>query len=186
MTAIELIAVLFGIACVVLTIRQHVACWPTGLVMVILYIGIFFNARLYSDMGLQVVYVFLQIYGWIHWAKGGSRGNPLPVVLLSKRARLLWSIVAVAGTLVLGYSMHRWAGAALPYWDALTTVLSLIAQWLLARKALESWLLWITVDIVSIGIYSVKELYLTAGLYMIFFGLAIAGFISWRRNLVRA
>jgi nicotinamide mononucleotide transporter len=81
--------------------------------------------------------------------------------------------------------MHRWAGAALPYWDAFAAVLSLIAQWLLARKALESWILWIVVDVVSIGIYSAKELYLTAGLYVIFLGLAITGLMAWRRDLAR-
>jgi nicotinamide mononucleotide transporter len=185
MSPIELIAVLFGIACVVLTIRQHIACWSTGLVMVVLYIGIFFNAHLYSDMSLQIVYVFLQVYGWFHWVRGGSRENPLPVALLSKRARLGWTVVAICGTFLLGYSMRRWAGAALPYWDAFAAVLSLIAQWLLARKALESWLLWIVVDIVSIGIYSVKELYLTAGLYVLFLGLAITGLMAWRKDLAR-
>lgn len=183
MSWVEAIAVVFGIASVVLTIRQHMACWPTGIVMVVLYTGIFYEARLFSDMGLQVIYVFLQIYGWIHWAKGGARDNPLPVTLLSTRSRVTWLILAVFATLGLGYSMHRWAGAALPYWDASATVLSLIAQWFLARKILESWVLWIAVDVLSIGIYFVKELYLTTGLYVIFLGLAISGLLAWKRAM---
>ena len=186
MTLIEVIAVLFGVACVVLTIRQHIVCWPTGLVMVVLYIWIFYQARLFSDMALQVVYIFMQVYGWVHWSRGGARDNPLPVARLSSRAKVAWGLVAVLGTVGLGYSMNRWAGAALPYWDAFTAVLSLIAQWFLARKILESWLLWITVDIVSIGIYFVKELYLTAGLYAVFLGLATIGLMTWRKEFTKA
>ncbi|MBN8709815.1 MAG: aminotransferase [Verrucomicrobia bacterium 61-8] len=182
MSLLELTAVIFGIICVVLTIKQHIACWPTGLVMVILYIWIFYEARLFSDVALQVVYIFLQIYGWYHWAKGGNRDNPLPVTLLSWKARLAWGLVALLGTLVLGYSMNRWAAASLPYWDATAAVLSLIAQWFLARKLLESWVVWIAVDVLSIGIYGVKGLYLTMGLYFLFLGLATAGLLAWRKE----
>ncbi len=186
MTLLEAIAVVFGIACVILTIRQHMACWPTGLVMVVLYIRIFYEARLFSDMALQVVYIFLQVYGWWHWARGGSRDNPLPVSLLTSKARAGWALAAIIGTVVLGYSMNRWAGAALPYWDAAAAVLSLIAQWFLARKVLESWIVWITVDVLSIGIYGVKELYLTMGLYVVFLGLAISGLLAWKKQLHQA
>lgn len=186
MTLIEAIAVAFGIACVVLTIRQHMACWPTGLVMVVLYIGIFYEARLFSDMALQVVYIFLQIYGWYHWASGGSRDNPLPVTLLTGKARAGWALVALVGAMTLGYSMHRWAGASLPYWDAAAAVMSLIAQWFLARKVLESWIVWIAVDVLSIGIYVAKELYLTMALYVVFLGLAISGLLTWKKQLRNA
>ena len=185
MSPIEAIAVVFGIACVILTIRQHMACWPTVLVMVVLYIWIFYEAKLFSDMALQVVYIFLQIYGWHHWACGGSRDNPLPVTLLSWKARSGWIIAAVIGSCALGYGMQRWAGAALPYWDATAAVLSLIAQWFLARKVIESWSLWITVDILSIGIYGVKGLYLTMGLYVDFLGLATGGLLAWNKELRR-
>ncbi len=186
MTIIEAIAVIFGIACVILTIRQHIACWPTGLVMVVLYIQIFYEARLYSEMALQIIYIFLQIYGWWHWARGGSRDNPLPVVRLGSFAKMGWFLVAATGTVILGYSMNRWAAADLAYWDAAVAVMSLIAQWFLARKILESWLVWIVVDVLSIGIYGVKGLYLTMGLYVIFLGLAICGFLAWRKQISQA
>jgi len=184
MAFIEAIAVVFGLACVILTIRQHIACWPTGLVMVILYIWIFREARLYSDMSLQIVYVFLQIYGWIQWTRGGTLENPYCVRMLSNATRLACAGLILVGTAVLGYGMNRWAGASLPYWDAATTVMSLVAQWFLARKVLESWVLWIVVDALSIGIYAVKGLYLTMGLYAVFLGLAISGLWVWRKGLV--
>jgi len=182
MSLVEIVATAFGLLCVWLTVRQNIWCWPTGLVMVTLYIYIFYGVRLYSDMGLQVIYVFLQIYGWVHWARGGTKEKKLPVTRISRTEALFWVVTAAAAVAALGWVMKHKAGAALPYWDAVTTVLSLVAQYLMARKLLESWLVWITVDVLSIGIYNVKGLHLTAGLYAVFLGLATAGFFAWRRS----
>lgn len=182
MEPIELIAVVFGLLCVILTIRQNILCWPTGLVMVILYVWIFYHARLYSDMGLQVVYIFMQIYGWVHWAKGGTRNNTLPVTLLSRNNTTLAVLITMFGAILLGTAMHRLTNASLPYIDAFTTVASLMAQWLLTRKKLESWLFWIVVDVISVGMYLYKELFLTSFLYLIFLALAILGYFTWRKE----
>ena len=180
---LELPAVAFGLACVWLTVRQNIWCWPTGLVMVSLYIVIFYEARLYSDMLLQVVYVFLQFYGWHVWLHGGPDRNRLSVSRMSARQAVAWLSVCGAGTVLLGTLMHRNTDASFPYPDAFTTVASLIAQWLMARKVLESWLVWIIVDVVSIGLYLAKELYPTAGLYMVFLFLATLGYFAWRRTV---
>lgn len=181
---IELVAVVLGLTCVVLTVRQHIACWPTGLAMVTLYIVIFFRAKLYSDMLLQVVYVFLQIYGWYAWLHGGVRQTPLVVSRICPWRAGQWMIVGVGGTALLGFMMSENTDASFPYVDAFTTVTSLIAQWLLGRKILESWLAWIVVDVVSIWLYLAKQLYLTAGLYAVFLLLAALGYVTWRRTLV--
>lgn len=182
MSVIEIIATVSGLACVVLTIRQNIWCWPTGLLMVALYIWIFYDAKLYSDMGLQVVYIFLQVYGWYAWLHGGPRHSKLAVRVIGPTRLAVWCLVAALLTAGLGYTMHRYTDATLPYWDATTTVLSLIAQYLMARKILESWLLWITVDVLAIGIYAVKELHLTAGLYAVFLVLATLGFFAWKKD----
>lgn len=176
-------ASLSGLLCVWLTVRQNIWCWPVGLVMVLLYAWIFYHARLYSDMGLQIVYVGLQIYGWAHWLRGGPRDSGLPVTRLTSGRAVLWVSVGVVGTVLLGGSMARWTDASLPGWDAATTVLSLIAQYLLARKVLENWLFWIVVDVLAVGIYLVKELYVTAGLYAVFLGLATWGWLAWKQSL---
>lgn len=183
MSTLELIAVLFGLACVVLTIRQHIACWPTGLVMVTLYIVIFREAKLYSDMLLQVIYVFLQMYGWWAWLSGGPDRSPLVVTRVPTRQLVPWLVTCLAGTVAIGWSMNTYTKAAMPYIDAFAAVASLIAQWLMGRKRLESWLLWIVVDIVSIGMYLAKELYLTAGLYLLFLVLAVMGYVTWEKTL---
>lgn len=182
MGAMEIVATVLGIVSVGLLVRQNIWCWPTGIVMVTLYIFIFYDARLYSDMGLQVAYVVMQAYGWYHWLHGGGEDEELPVTRVSTRGAFAWIVVAVAGTTGLGYAMDTWTDAALAYWDASTTVLSLIAQYLQARKILECWLIWIAVDVLAIGIYVAKDLHVTTILYAVFLGLATWGYLAWRAS----
>jgi nicotinamide mononucleotide transporter len=182
-TAIEAIAVVFGVICVWLTVKQNIWCWPTGLVQVILFIFIFYNAKLYSDLILHVIYVVMQIYGWHHWLRGGKDKASLPVSTMRIPGRLTWGLVCILGTFAWGWLMKSFTDAAVPYADAFTTVTSLVAQWLMARKRLESWWFWIAVDVIAIGIYFYKELYLTTGLYAVFLVLATIGFFAWRKDL---
>lgn len=179
MSVIEIIATLSGLACVTLTIRQNIWCWPTGLLMVSLYIVIFYQVKLYSDMGLQFIYVFLQFYGWYQWLSGGPGNSPLHVTLMPRLGYLGWSAGAAVAIVTLGLIMDTKTDASLPYWDAATTVLSLIAQYLMAKKNLESWIVWVAVDVMAVGIYFAKDLNLTAGLYAVFLVLAIMGFFAW-------
>ena len=183
MSPLEIIAVLFGLACVTLVVRQSIWCWPTGLVQVSLYLIIFYQVKLYSDAILQVFYIVMNIYGWYHWLHGGRERDSLPVTRLSAAGNALWIGVTAVGTALWGYGMATWTDAALPYGDAFTTVASLVAQWLMARKRIENWLFWIAVDIAAVVIYWYKGLYLTSGLYAVFLGLCVAGWIAWRRDL---
>ncbi len=179
---IEWIAVVFGFVCVVLTVRQNIWCWPAGLIQVLLYIYVFYEAKLYSDVILHIVYVFLQFYGWYHWLYGGTRFHDLPVTS-SGWMFAPWLCGVLAGSYLWGFGMERYTDAAIPYGDAFTTVASLAAQYLLARKQLESWLLWIAVDIVAVWIYQEKALYPTAMLYGVFLVLATLGFLAWRKSM---
>jgi nicotinamide mononucleotide transporter len=183
MWMLEYAAAAFGLACVALTVRQNVLCWPTGLVMVALYLVVFYQARLYSDMLLQGVYIVLQVYGWYAWVYGGTNRSALAVTRTSPREMLAWGAVCLVGTAALGGTMRAFTDASLPFLDAFTTSASLVAQWLLGRKRLESWLFWIVVDVVSIGVYLAKGLYPTTGLYAIFLCLAVWGFFEWKRTL---
>ena len=182
---IEIAGTLFGLLCVVLVIRRSIWCWPVGLVQVMLFIIIFYNAKLYSDLLLHVIYVGMQIYGWYYWLKhGGEQADgALVVESMSLRQLTAWIAATAAGTLLLGYLMQRWTDAAVPYGDAFTTVASLVAQFLLARKFLENWLFWIVVDVVAIGIYYYKNLQPTTVLYTVFLILAVIGYVSWRRRM---
>jgi nicotinamide mononucleotide transporter len=185
MSAIEIFATLFGLISVYLTVRQNIWCWPTGLVMVVLYIFIFFNVRLYSDMGLQIFYVFMQFYGWYNWKFGNkNKGDDLPVTRLTGKSIAVWIAAIAIANFALGYAMSYYTNASFPYLDAFATVTSLAAQWFLTVKVLESWVLWITVDVISIGIYALKGLYLTSGLYAVFLALAILGLLKWYKSFI--
>ena len=183
MTPLEIAGFVLSVIAVWLTARQHILCWPIGIASVIVYAIVFVDVKLYSDAALQVIYIVLQAYGWIIWLKTGpTPTEQRPVGRIDART---WALLLVAGcvaTGALGYTMSR-TDAALPYLDAGTTVFSLIAQWLMARKVLECWPLWIVIDIVYVGIYIVKDLQLTAVLYAIFIALAFYGWQQWHSAL---
>ena len=181
MSVIEWAAALFGLLSVYYTIREHVWCWPTGLVQVVLYVAVFYQARLYADTFLQVVYIGLQFYGWHEWLHGGPRQSELPISRTTPRLSLLLLALSAAGTAGMGYAFQRYTGAALPYWDSAITALSLAAQWMLARKLLENWLFWIAVDVLAVGVYAYKRLYPTTGLYAVFLVMAVIGYRQWRK-----
>jgi len=177
--AIEILAVIFTIACVWLTAEERMACWPTGIVGCLLYICVFYKARLYSDVLLQLYFLLTSIWGWYNWAHGGARGGALSVGRLSSGEIGLVLIIVMLGTAALGRLMQRYTRAALPYWDAATTVLSFVAQYLLTYKVLENWALWIVADIIDTGIYFSRRLYATSLLYAVLLVLAIRGLLEW-------
>lgn len=185
MSPVEIVAVVFGLLAVWLTTRQSIWCWPAGLVQVALFIFVFWDAKLYSDVILHVVYVVLQVYGWVHWKYGGVHRAELPVIRLHPVVAGAWVVAIAAGTLAWGYGMASFTDAALPYWDAGIAVASLVAQYLMTRKYIENWVVWMGVDVVAVGVYGVKELYLTAGLYAVFFVLCVIGLRSWWKSMHR-
>jgi nicotinamide mononucleotide transporter len=182
-SAVEAAGVLFGVVAVWLTTRENVWCWPTGLVNVGLFIVVFWRAKLYADMGLQAVYVALCLYGWYEWLHGGRDHGVLTVSPAPRRALPALGAAGVLFAGALGLFLSQRTDAALPFWDAGTASFSLVAQAMQTRKWWENWLVWIAVDVVYVGIYVAKQLYLTAGLYAVFLALAFLGLKAWRRSL---
>ncbi len=183
MSPLELTAAAIGLVSVWLTVKEHILSWPTAIVMVVLYAFVFWEAKLYSDVGLQLVYVVMNTYGWIHWARG-IEGHALRITLLSARARSLWLAAIAVSALALGCVMSAKTDASLPYPDALITTMSLAAQWLQARKKLESWVLWVSVDALALYVYAMKGLWPTTALYAVFLGMASFGLLTWKRAAV--
>ena len=187
MSVWEIIGTVLGIGGVWLMIRQNLWGWPVGLVQVAVYAWVFYDSKLYSDAILQVFFFAIQAYGWWHWRQGGKDGSSgrlaLPVTRLSTPVVAGW--LALGGALTAGWGtvMHRTTDAALPWWDAFILVFSLIAQWLQARKNLECWAGWLLVNTIAIGVYWAKDLRLTSGLYLVFWGLALWGWREWRRSV---
>ena len=181
---VEPLAVLTGIASVALTVRQHIANWPIGIVSVVLFLILFLGAGLYADSLLQVLYIGLGFYGWWHWLHGGPRGDDLPVTSASLRLRIVLVLGVVVAIVAFGAFLDASTDSTVPYPDAATTVLSVTAQWLLTRKLIESWPIWIFgVNVPYIAIYLYKGLAMTAALQLVFIALSIAGWAAWRRSM---
>ncbi|HEX7123770.1 MAG TPA: nicotinamide riboside transporter PnuC [Gemmatimonadaceae bacterium] len=183
MTALEAIAALFGVVSVYLGTRQNILIWPTGIVNVGLYFLVFFDARLYADAGLQLVYLALLVYGWWAWLYGGAEHTRLEVARVRPRAMVWLMLLNVVAWLALATTLHRYTNAAIPYLDALLTTTSLVAQWMMTRKLLEAWVVWIAVDAVYVPTFIWRELYPTALLYAIFLVLAVKGYRDWRASM---
>ncbi|MEK7467958.1 MAG: nicotinamide riboside transporter PnuC [Planctomycetota bacterium] len=179
--AAENLGVVFGLICVVLTIRRNIWCWPTGIINVVLFAFMFWGVQLYADLILYFVFFVLNVYGWYEWLRGRKDDGPLVVEAASPHLRALSVVLIAAGTPAAGWTLARFTDASFPYWDSFIMVASLIAQWGLARKYLENWILWICVDLVGVPVYAAKGLRATAVLYAIFLVLATCGLIEWMR-----
>ncbi|MBX3132124.1 MAG: nicotinamide riboside transporter PnuC [Gemmatimonadaceae bacterium] len=183
MDPLELIAVGFGILSVWLSTREHIAAWPTALVNTALYFIILGRAQLYANAWLQVFYFTLSLYGWYQWKYGGSSHSGVQVSRASPRLLLLLAGIAVAATLLIGGGLARFTDASLPWPDAATTAVSLVAQWMLTRKLRENWAIWIGVNVAYIAMYLHQSMWPTAGLYVAFLLLAIHGWRQWGATL---
>lgn len=173
-----------GALCVWLVARQHIANWPVGIANNVLFVLLFTQAGLYADAGLQVVFITLAVYGWWTWTHGGGPGSDALPVRRTTRTEWTWLLAAgVVGTLGLTLLLEHATDSDVPFWDALTTALSLMATYGQCRKRLESWWLWIAADVVYVPLYAYKELYLTALLYIGFMTLCVLGLRHWSRDL---
>jgi len=178
--------VITGIASVWLTVKENIWCWPIGIVNVLLYVVVFREQRLYVSMALQIVYFVLNIYGWWEWRHGGEGGGALQVSRTPLRWLVGLGLAGAAGTALLGWVLRAQTDAAVPFWDSALGSFSIVAQWMQTKKWLESWHVWIAVDVVSVGVYLVQGLALTSVLYAVFLGLAVAGLLAWRRSMAAA
>lgn len=167
-----------GGSCVWLCVREHIWNWPLGLANNLIFFVLFGYSQLYADMGLQLVYFAFGVYGWWSWIHGGEQFGALRI---SRTPVAEWLVLAVLTPLA---TWGLWAilvevGGASPFWDATTTALSLVAQYLLCRKRLENWLVWILVDALYVPLYLSRDLRLTALLYAVFLVMCIVGLRAW-------
>jgi nicotinamide mononucleotide transporter len=178
----ELLGFGTGAACVWLTVASRISNFPVGIANSAFFLVLFLSARLYADSGLQVVYIVLGFLGWWQWLHGGASRGRLVVARAGWRMLAACAVFVIASTwgltLLLG-----WARDIAPFWDALTTGLSLAAQFLLNMKRIENWVFWIIADVIYVPLYVVKRLDLTAIVYVLFLVLCFAGIAAWRRAL---
>ena len=183
MNIYEIVGAVTGLLCVLLIIYRNIWNWPIGIISVIAYAVLFFQIKLYADMSLQIFYVVTGFIGWWMWAYGGEKGTELKVRAMSWKARTCTVAAFIPCYWGIAWFLQHYTNASIPFWDSFASTLSVFAQILLMKKLFENWILWIAVDVLSIGIYIYKGVYLTVGLYSVFLVLAIMGFIAWKKLL---
>jgi len=180
-TPLEVISFVLSVLTVLLNIRQNHWAWLFAIVSSAAYGVVFFDSRLYGDMGLQGVFIVVSVWGWYSWLRGGAGHGALPVTRLDRagwRASLGgWAL----GFVLLAYALKTWTDTDVPHADGFLTAGSLVGQVLLSRKKVENWHAWIAVDILYVGLYLYKNLVLTAILYALFVVMAVIGLRTWRR-----
>lgn len=174
----EAAAVAATVLCVWLMGNEDVLGWPVGIAGAVLYGIVFFRARLFSDVLLQGFFLVTSVIGWIQWTPEPS-GDTLAIAHIALVPALVWGATAAASIATLGFCMGRYARAALPYWDATITVLSVVAQCFLVVKIVEAWVLWIAVDALMIGVARARGLTLTCVLYAVLLANAVKGLVQW-------
>lgn len=178
---LEIVAFVLGVINVALVVRRSIWNYPFALTMVALYARIFYDAKLYSDALLQIFFFAVNLYGWWAWSRVAASEGTIVVERLGVRSRVAWAAGTAIAIVIWASLVQRYTDAALPWWDATAAIVSVAAQLLQSRRLIESWMLWIGVDILSIGLYAVKGLWLTMLLYLVFLVLAVWGLIDWRR-----
>lgn len=181
---LEILGFVTGAICVYLNTRQNVLGWFFGIINAVLYVIVFWQVKLYADMGLQGYYFITSIYGWWLWLYGGKSHDGVRVTFTPRKFYAIFGLIFVLITLSWGFLLGRFTNASLTYVDSALTIASLIAQWMMARKYLENWIIWIVADACYTAMYFYKNLHLTAILYFVFLVLAVIGYVQWKRDMV--
>ncbi len=183
---IELLGLVFGLLYIVFSIKENIWCWPVGFITSALYIYVFFNTKFYADMGLQVYYLLVSVYGWYHWMFGSKsrKQDDLKISRTKARIAVYLSLAFIILFVLISYILVNFTDSEVPYWDAFTTAASFVATWMLARKLIEHWIIWVVVDTVSLGLYIYKGLYPTVILFAVYTLLAILGYVAWKKQLI--
>jgi nicotinamide mononucleotide transporter len=170
-----------AVAYLLLVIYQNIWCWAAALTSVVLYLFIFFDARLYMESALQIFYAAMAVYGWYQWKYGGTVQDGLPITTWRPRVHLLVVAAVLCAAIILGKALSM-TDAAYPYLDSFTTAAAIVATYMVARKVLENWIYWFVIDALSVYLYASRDLYLTAVLYAVYLVLIVIGFRQWLRD----
>lgn len=183
-TWLELVAAVLALAMVGCNMRELHWGWPLAIASSLLYVGVFAQARIYGDASLQIFFAVVASWGWFQWLRGRrADGSSLHVSRLSSRGR--WGTLAACAIAwpAVSFFLIRFTDSDVPWFDGFATGLSLVGQFLLARKFIENWMVWLAVNAVSVGLFVHKGLWLTVALYAVFAVLSVAGYLAWRKRL---
>ena len=179
----ELLGAALGLINIALLVRRSVWNFPAAMASVLLVGVTLFEARLYSESGLQAFFFVVNMVGWYQWRRASDTHRAVPVSWMTGPARIGWAAVTALLSLSLGWAMHRFTNAALPFADSAVTGASIAAQLLLNNRRIENWALWIGIDVVSVALFLNRELYFFAALYVIFLVMSVIGLRQWVTSL---
>ena len=179
---LQIVGAALGLFYLWLEYRADIRLWIVGLAMPIVHGVLYYRAGLYADCSMQAYYVLAGIYGWLVWRNAPKKQISAAVVAHTP-GKWIPALAVVYATLhgAIYWVLVRFTDSAVPFWDSLTTALCIVAYWMLSRKWVEQWLVWLAVDVITVGLYLYKGIPITAGLYILYSALAVAGYMRWRR-----
>jgi nicotinamide mononucleotide transporter len=183
-SVIELIAVVFGLLSVWSMKKESILAYPFGIINVSIYVFICFSAKLYAYAGINVFYAIMSAYGWYNWSRVGSNDEKLTISRLTMKEIWVYLGLIAIFFIILRLLLIRFTDSIVPTWDAFTTAVYIIGMWLLAKKKIENWILWITGDLISILLFAFENLYFSSLQFLVFTIIAVFGFLEWRKKLL--
>lgn len=183
---LEIVGTIVGLIYLWLEYKASIYLWVTGIIMPAIYIIVYYRAGLYADFGINIYYLLAAAYGWIVWryGKGTKQKAELPITRMPANYWLPVAAASVVALLVIAYILINFTDSNVPWFDSFTTALSIIGLWMLARKYIEQWWVWIAVDVVCCGLYIYKGLYFTSALYGLYSVIAVFGYVKWKRLML--
>jgi nicotinamide mononucleotide transporter len=181
MNYLEITGTLIGLLYLRLEYKASIYLWAAGIVMPAIYIFVYYDAGLYADTGINVYYLLAALYGWVMWKRGNGKKKELPVSYTPVRVLLPLVLVSVFIFFAIARLLIGYTDSNVPWADSFITALSIVGMWMLARKYVEQWLVWMAVDAVCCGLYFYKNLYFTSGLYGFYAVVAVFGYFKWKR-----
>jgi nicotinamide mononucleotide transporter len=183
---LEIVGTVVGLIYLWLEYKASIYLWVTGIIMPAIYIVVYYRAGLYADFGINIYYLLAAAYGWIVWryGKGAKQKAELPITCMPRRYWLPVAAASVVALVAIAYVLINFTDSNVPWFDSFTTALSIIGLWMLARKYIEQWWVWIAVDVVCCGLYIYKGLYFTSALYGFYSVIAVFGYLKWKKLMV--
>lgn len=186
---LQVVGVVLGLLYLWLEYKANIWLWVVGLIMPVVHGALYFHSGLYADFSMQLYYIAAGVYGLIVWSRGAKKRGYKSELKISSTPLVVW--VAVVGVYALLHGaiylfLINFTDSTVPFWDSFTTALCIVAYWMLSRKYVEQWLVWLVVDVVTVGLYLYKDIPLTACLYALYSTLAVAGYVRWRRMMKNA
>ena len=180
---LEIVAVIFGLLSVWYAKKENILVFPTGIISVLIYVYICSHYKLYADVGINAYYFIMSVYGWIIWAKVTDDQIHIPISNLNFEDKIKSLLLLVLSFIILSYVLLEYTDSDVPYIDSATTAIFFVGMWLMAKKKIENWLLWIAGDLISIPLYIYKGLKFSAFQFLVFTIIAILGYIEWKKSL---